>query len=85
MNPWRLSRIANYMPPGLRSLTLSYWTADEWDEAIEAALTLPGLTSLSIVQDHFNPTYVSADARRSLAAATHLSSVTVYGKAVARS
>jgi hypothetical protein len=85
MNPWRLSHIANNMPPGLRFLTLSYWTADEWDEAIEAALTLPGLTSLSIVQDNFHPTYLSADALRSLAAATHLTSVTAYGKAVARS
>jgi hypothetical protein len=80
MSPWPLRRIAESIPPGLRSLTLTDWSAQEWDAAVDAALSLTSLQSLSIVQRHGH--YLSADALRKLAAATHLSSVIVNGRPV---
>jgi hypothetical protein len=83
MNPWLLCRIADSMPPRVRSLTMTDWSAREWGHAIDATLTMTSLTSLSIMQRSRN--YLGADAFGKLAAATHLSSVTVNGKAVAPS
>jgi hypothetical protein len=82
MSPWPLRRIADSMPPGLRSLTLTDWSGHEWDAAVDAALAVPSLASLSIVQRHGQ--YLSADALGKLAAATRLTSVIVNGRAVGK-
>lgn len=77
-NPWDLWRIETFMPAGLKSLTLTAWRTEEFDEAIDAAVTLTSLTSLSIRNNSYeHVTELSADALKKLAAATHLTSVTI--------
>jgi hypothetical protein len=80
---WPLSLIADSVPAGLRSLTLKGWPADHVGEAVESAVTLPSLASLSIEKMFgCNLAELSADTLARLTAATHIASVTINGRAV---
>lgn len=76
-NRWPLSQIADYMPATLRSLTLTSWSSEHLEEAVESAVTLTTLTSLSIVTYSWLPVVLTGDTLARLAAATHIASISI--------